>query len=102
MRLLQYIPALVTSALLALGTTVPVAASDNGRDHEYLALGDSVAFGFNPLLNPTQTSQFVGYPELLVPGVDLELTNAACPGETSASFVSAPVWFSSISTCFHT
>ncbi len=89
MRLLQFMSALVSSALLALGSTVSVAASDAGRDHEYLALGDSVAFGFNPLLDPRQTGQFVGYPALLAPRVDLDVTNAACPGETSGSFVSA-------------
>jgi lysophospholipase L1-like esterase len=89
MRFLQCATALVTCALLALVPAVPVAASDAGRDHEYLALGDSVAFGYNPLLDGHQTSQFVGYPELLAPRVDLDLTNAACPGETSASFVSA-------------
>ena len=60
----------------------------------YLALGDSIPFGLNiTLLAPGQPlptpSQFVGYPEIMK---DLSLrirtvTNASCPGETSASFL---------------
>ena len=67
----------------------------NVTDYTYLALGDSIAFGFNPnLFSPTlptpTASQFVGYPEV-VAQVELLLqskkeVNAACPGETSASF----------------
>ncbi len=70
----------------------------------YLALGDSIAFGLDPHLVPpvkyacfscstfTGTSPphdddvFVGYPEHLQQRLGLPLVNAACPGETSASF----------------
>jgi hypothetical protein len=82
MRFVQFLSALITSSVLALVTIVPVAASDSGRDHQYLDLGDSVAFGLDPLLDPRETNRFVGYPELLAPRVDLDLTNSACPGET--------------------
>ena len=57
----------------------------------YLALGDSIAFGFNPLLlaDPAvEPSAFVGYPEHLDDDDD-RLRNASCPGETSASFRSS-------------
>jgi lysophospholipase L1-like esterase len=58
----------------------------------YLALGDSVPFGYEeqqvvPAPNYADASSFIGYPEDL--GADLHLTvaNAACPGETSSSFI---------------
>jgi lysophospholipase L1-like esterase len=62
----------------------------------YLALGDSIAFGMNPLLLPPfapglpTPDKFVGYPEAFAAMTNLpadRLANAACPGETSASFL---------------
>jgi lysophospholipase L1-like esterase len=54
----------------------------------YLALGDSVPFGFRnaDVAHFSQPASFTGYPELLAPQLDLRLLNASCPGETSASF----------------
>jgi lysophospholipase L1-like esterase len=75
------------------------AAGENG--FTYLALGDSVPFGMNVTLlppysnvKPTQ-SEFVGYPET-VAQIDrlfglTSLVNAACPGETSGSFMNTTV-----------
>jgi len=72
---------------------VPASAASQGNHNpnNYLALGDSVPFGFNPLLvepgvNP---NVFVGYPQL---ASDLfrprkKLSNASCPGETSTSLI---------------
>ena len=71
------------------------AASDKPT---YLALGDSIPFGMNPLLLPPYRmppplptpNQFVGYPEIVAAASQLspnQLINAACPGETSASFL---------------
>jgi hypothetical protein len=58
-------------------------------DLPYLALGDSVPFGYNPVdavNDPTNLSAFVGYPELITtPSI---VANAACEGETSGSFFS--------------
>lgn len=59
---------------------------------QYLALGDSVTFGFKepqvvPTPNYQDASSFMGYPELLASELHLKLANAACPGETSASFI---------------
>lgn len=85
---------LVLSAL-GIGLLVHPLFADQTKNLDYLALGDSIAFGFNPLLvnpkAPTPASLFIGYPEILagVRTADLwvsKLTNAACPGETSASF----------------
>ncbi len=59
----------------------------------YLALGDSIAFGFTPWLDYTQANtdagEFVGYPEVTAGDAALALTNVACPGETSGSFIDA-------------
>jgi lysophospholipase L1-like esterase len=68
------------------------AASQSGNNsNNYLALGDSVPFGFNPLLVQPGVDPhvFVGYPEL---ASDLfrprkKLSNASCPGETSTSLI---------------
>jgi lysophospholipase L1-like esterase len=63
----------------------------------YLALGDSVPFGYREATNlPTpdysKPGTFRGYPEELAANLGLKLTNAACPGETTSSFLdpSAP------------
>ncbi len=77
----------------ALGIIAMPIYAQNGLD-PYLALGDSIPFGLNiTLLAPGQPipkpSQFVGYPEIMK-DVSLRirtLTNASCPGETSASFL---------------
>jgi len=59
-------------------------------------LGDSIAFGlditlFNPTLPPPSPAQFTGYPEVVAQVEHLlqskKEVNAACPGETSASFI---------------
>lgn len=59
---------------------------------EYLALGDSVAFGYRPPeVTPPQdyfdASNFAGYPEDVASAIPLVLTNASCPGETTASMI---------------
>ena len=55
-----------------------------------LALGNSIAFGMNPLVTtPQNPASYKGYPDVLaVPGL-INVTNAGCPGETSGSFLSA-------------
>jgi lysophospholipase L1-like esterase len=58
----------------------------------YLALGDSVVFGYEesqvvPAPNYADASSFIGYPEDLGSELHLTLANAACPGETSSSFI---------------
>ena len=80
--------ALLSAAVFFGLSAVPAHASQG----EYLALGDSVAFGFNPLLvkaglagNP---SVFVGYPDIVAQRLGLSLTNASCPGETTGGFLS--------------
>ncbi|HWB85465.1 MAG TPA: GDSL-type esterase/lipase family protein [Bryobacteraceae bacterium] len=79
--------------------TGALAAQENDNSPTYLALGDSVAFGLDiTLLIPNQPppppSAFTGYPEIIAatehlsPGQEI---NAACPGETSGSFIKSGV-----------
>jgi hypothetical protein len=58
----------------------------------YLALGDSVAFGYSPLVDPSDSHNFSGYPTPAARALKLSLTNASCSGETSGHFIdlSAP------------
>ncbi len=58
----------------------------------YLALGDSVPFGYQePMVVPApdygQSFTFKGYPEQLGTTLHLKVTNLACPGETSGSLI---------------
>jgi lysophospholipase L1-like esterase len=61
--------------------------SITSAQNRYLALGDSIAFGFNPLVQPPDLSQFHGYPEFVAGDLHLSLANASCIGETSTSFI---------------
>lgn len=61
----------------------------NPRRIKYLALGDSIAFGFDPLVAPGAASAYRGYPEVIGTILPHSVTNASCPGETSASLLSA-------------
>jgi lysophospholipase L1-like esterase len=61
-------------------------------DGTYLALGDSVAFGYVPpqavpAPNYFDPPSFVGYPEDVARALHLRVSNASCPGETTASFL---------------
>src|ERR1019366_2633416 len=74
-------------ALLGVAT-----ARADGPANAYLALGDSVPFGFNPFIQLGDLSDYHGYPQFVSPPLTLNLANASCPGETSTSFfdVTAP------------
>jgi len=79
--------ALLTGVLL-LVWAAPAQANDDDR---YLALGDSVAFGFDPLVpleDREDVDNFIGYPEALAKMLDLDVANASCPGEASGGFIS--------------
>lgn len=61
---------------------------------QYLALGDSVTFGYmesavTPTPNYNDAASFLGYPEQLAAALHLRVANAACPGETSSSLINA-------------
>jgi lysophospholipase L1-like esterase len=76
--------ALLSAAAFFGLAAVPAHASQG----EYLALGDSVAFGYSPLLDHTNASNFIGYPDIVAERLGLQLTNASCPGETTGGFQS--------------
>lgn len=63
------------------------AASDVEQGPTYLALGDSVAFGYSPLVD-LNTTEVTGYPEQLAADRGYDITNLACPGEASGGFMS--------------
>ena len=85
--------AVLVVGLLALGAasaraSAPAVTAGSG----YLALGDSVTFGYQeaqvvPAPNYHDPSSFLGYPELLGQELHLTVANAACPGETSTSLI---------------
>lgn len=57
----------------------------------YLALGDSVPFGYNPVdaeNDPYNLSAFVGYPEI-IQLAPIPTANASCEGESTGSFINA-------------
>jgi lysophospholipase L1-like esterase len=58
----------------------------------YLALGDSVTFGYMesqvvPAPNYHDAASFFGYPEQFGAQLRVNVANAACPGETSSSLI---------------
>src|SRR5919107_2423021 len=58
----------------------------------YLALGDSVSFGYQepqvvPAPDYAKASNFLGWPEHAARALRLKLVNASCPGETSGSLI---------------
>src|ERR1041385_4653158 len=75
--------------LLACIPVVAACASAPGssphQSPSYLALGDSVAFGYDPRTDHAHDS---GYAELVAANQQLDLSNAACPGEESGGFSS--------------
>jgi lysophospholipase L1-like esterase len=81
--------AIVSSALilLASGITLSAAAEDVPRNTRYLALGDSIAFGYNPLVIPVNLDKYVGYPEIVSDSIHRKVANASCFGESSGSFL---------------
>jgi lysophospholipase L1-like esterase len=84
-RVVRLLVVLLPLALLA-GTVSASAANDEAG---YLALGDSVAFGYNPIVfksEPTDTDAYIGYPEVL----SKHVVNASCSGETSGSLIAGP------------
>jgi lysophospholipase L1-like esterase len=81
-------------AAVSLAPALPAAAAPlngAGGNGTYLALGDSVAFGYvpsNAVPAPDyfDPSSFVGYPEDVAQALHIPVSNASCPGETTASF----------------
>jgi lysophospholipase L1-like esterase len=62
------------------------------RGSSYLALGDSVPFGYQepqvvPAPDYANAASFANYPDIVGQELHLNVANLACPGETTASFI---------------
>ncbi len=87
------VPLLLLGMVLA-GSLPAAAAPVTGTDRNgtYLALGNSVAFGYRPPdgVPPPRyqdVQSFVGYPEDVAKALHIPVSNASCPGETTASLL---------------
>jgi len=80
--------AMVMAGAATLASATPPSAPGN---KPFLALGDSVPFGFitNDGYAYVNSDNFIGYPDWAGGDLRLDTTNAACPGETSVTFVSS-------------
>jgi lysophospholipase L1-like esterase len=68
-----------------------VATPSESSPRPYLALGDSIVFGFinNAGFEYVNPANFIGFPDYTARALRLTDFNAACPGETTGSFLSA-------------
>jgi len=98
-----------STALLAatvVGTASPALSASRVRTaiavkpvtpgSSYLALGDSVTFGYREATNQpppaySNAASFVAYPQDVGTALDLKVANASCPGETSLSLIQSAV-----------
>jgi lysophospholipase L1-like esterase len=92
-RFTSYVARLVVVVSVAVGAVVvpTQVAGAHPREQrvDYIALGDSVAFGYSPFLtDPWVPNRFVGYPELLARQTHLKTANLACPGQTAQALIS--------------
>jgi len=73
----------------ASSSTPSSSAPTTSGGGSYLALGDSVPFGFREGLTTEyrDARNFVGYPQMIGTDLGLQVINATCPGETTASFL---------------
>jgi lysophospholipase L1-like esterase len=82
----------IAGLVLAPGASAARHEPPVTRGSTYLALGDSVSFGYRPPKSVpapdySRASSFRGWPEHVARALRLRLVNAACPGETSASLI---------------
>jgi lysophospholipase L1-like esterase len=74
---------------MAVSGVVQAAASPGSAVRSgYLALGDSITFGYDPTAAHTRAADAPGYPTEVASALSHTAVNASCPGETTASFLS--------------
>lgn len=96
-RVLALTAAVIVVAVIAAigaGTVSADPVTGSAANGTYLALGDSVAFGYVPpnavpAPNYLDAHSFIGYPEYLAQQLNERVSNASCPGETTASMLVA-------------
>jgi len=83
----------VRTGLLAVAVAVSAMVMSGGgsavaSDRAYLALGDSVVFGYITHDVPAYANpaNFIGYPDYVGRALNLSTTNASCAGEASGGF----------------
>lgn len=91
--------ALAAAATIAVPSTAlaargPVTSPPLVPRSTYLALGDSVTFGYQeqqvlPTPNYHNQASLLGYPEHIARELPIKVVNAACPGETTASLINS-------------
>ena len=64
---------------VTLGAHPAQALAASNRPQDYLALGNSVAFGYSPLADPRNADNFIGYPNPVATALKETLTNAVLP-----------------------
>ena len=86
---LRILTAVAMLAVACSSGAKPVAVNHADQTPSYLALGDSVVFGFR-LNAPSykSTANFIGYPTYVGRRLGLATTNASCPGEATGGFLS--------------
>ena len=95
MRIRRWRKQMLVSVLAAFATAVALLvsgiASQAAPGHPYLALGDSVSFGYitQAGFEYRNPDNFIGFPYYVGQALGMTPTNAACPGETTAGFSSA-------------
>jgi lysophospholipase L1-like esterase len=82
------------AALVGLAAAVVLLAGGSATGspgHPYLALGDSVSFGYitQAGFEYRNADNFVGFPAYVGLSLGKTVTNAACPGEATGGFISA-------------
>jgi lysophospholipase L1-like esterase len=77
--------------IFVLATMTTVLSAQGASGPRYLALGDSVTFGFinNAGFEYVNAANFIGFPTYAGGRLRMDAANASCPGETTASFLSS-------------
>jgi lysophospholipase L1-like esterase len=96
---LRRMAALVAVALALASVTAAACPPDTRPKRYYLALGDSIPYGFQTAkaVAGRPPADFVGYPELLMPRLRqlnprTTLVNYSCPGESTTTYLQPCVW----------
>ncbi|MBI2688735.1 MAG: hypothetical protein HYX27_20730 [Acidobacteria bacterium] len=83
------------ATVLAIGLLPNLVYGGNEKNYRYLALGDSVAFGYDPTVTDPTPDRYTGYPETVAAKLNLlqsgKHVNGACPGQSSATFLAPGV-----------
>jgi len=83
----QLFSAFGITLLFSAGVALAQNPTNAIKDTRYLALGDSLAFGYDPTV-PVNLDNYHGYPEFVSDGIHRKVANASCFGESSGSFLS--------------